>query len=901
MEQNKEYYAFISYKREDEKWAKWLQDKLEHYKFPTNLNGRTDLPKNIRPTFRDVTDSTPGLLAEEINNALCNSEWLIVICSPRAAKSPWVCKEAQTFIDLGRADHIIPFVIEGNPFSSDTATECYPEALLKLTGSNELLAANINEMGRDAAAIKVVACMFNLRFDALWQRYEREQRKRRCWIVAATILAFLCISGIAFWMYWQKQQTQMANWKMMENQTRAVTEKALEVCKNGDVFLAELLLLEVLPKDLENPERPYVTEAESALRAAEDEESSVLCRYHQLTGNYCVDSKLISNGYEKDIDVWNPEDGKLIKHYNSESVYFATYSPNRKEIAIAFGKGGSSSDVTQQEKNILIIDSKSGKRRHLLKGHTKEIISFIYSSNGKYLVSTAWDGTVRLWDVEREKCIRIFSEGFKTIPSLIGERKTPQRSSSLGFSPNGKFVATNFKEGRIEIWDTMSGECIDILKSHLGPVWSICYSPDGRYIATAGDDKDIRIWSAEDRKLLKLLKGHTKTIWNVSFSKNSKYLVSSSSDSTIRIWDVVKGECLKYKRFRTDIMRASFSEDGSKVFFSPNDKSVRMWKLSDVPSFFANRFYNHVFNQKNNIVVLVESSNLNIWDVKNQKSLLSLVWTRADGVDYCESNNCILVVSNSWKKDAKIRVWNVNTRTLVKELPFKETGAFGGSKSPAVFSPDGKNIASVGGDSIVHIWDVMTGHSIRSFKKEEYDILRYSSDGMILAATVGWKREVSLIRIQDGKTIRTLSGHKREINNILFTKDGNFLITSAYDEEIKIWDIKTGKCIKSITLGLGYISGLALSKDDKYIISISNHSSISIVDRETGISMRTVTVEDASFSYLLNDNRTLIVASSGGKISYYDFPPFQEVINNVRERFKNRQLTQEERRKYYLE
>lgn len=106
MEQKKEYYAFISYKREDEKWAKWLQNKLEHYKFPTNLNGRTDLPKNIRPTFCDVTDLTPGLLAEEIDKALRSSEWLIVVCSPRSAKSPWVCKEAQTFIDLGRADKI---------------------------------------------------------------------------------------------------------------------------------------------------------------------------------------------------------------------------------------------------------------------------------------------------------------------------------------------------------------------------------------------------------------------------------------------------------------------------------------------------------------------------------------------------------------------------------------------------------------------------------------------------------------------------------------------------------------------------------------------------------------------------------------------------------------------------
>ena len=47
MNQEKEYYAFISYKREDEKWAKWLQQKLEHYKLPSNLNGRTDLPREI--------------------------------------------------------------------------------------------------------------------------------------------------------------------------------------------------------------------------------------------------------------------------------------------------------------------------------------------------------------------------------------------------------------------------------------------------------------------------------------------------------------------------------------------------------------------------------------------------------------------------------------------------------------------------------------------------------------------------------------------------------------------------------------------------------------------------------------------------------------------------------------
>ena len=52
-----EYFAFISYRWEDEKMAKWLQEKLEHYKLPTFLREQNpDLPTHIRPIFRDKND-----------------------------------------------------------------------------------------------------------------------------------------------------------------------------------------------------------------------------------------------------------------------------------------------------------------------------------------------------------------------------------------------------------------------------------------------------------------------------------------------------------------------------------------------------------------------------------------------------------------------------------------------------------------------------------------------------------------------------------------------------------------------------------------------------------------------------------------------------------------------------
>lgn len=256
------YLAFISYKREDEKWAKWLQLKLEHYKLPTSVrNSNPSLPKRVRPIFKDTTDLSGGVLEKAIKEALDASKYLIVICSPRAVKSPWVCMEVQEFIDSGREEYIIPFIIEGEPNSLDIATECFPQNLRELTGNRELLGVNIKEMGRDAAVIKVVARMFGLYFDSLWQRWEREQRNRRRLIVGLSLLGVIIAITIIAVMFYQHR-------KMQINQARAVAHRALQLVDEGDSYLARKLLVEVLSGDNIFFKRPYVAEAEAALRYA---------------------------------------------------------------------------------------------------------------------------------------------------------------------------------------------------------------------------------------------------------------------------------------------------------------------------------------------------------------------------------------------------------------------------------------------------------------------------------------------------------------------------------------------------------------------------------------------------------------------------------------------------------
>ena len=59
MEQPKEYYVFISYKREDKKETKRLQHALEYYRLPNHLRQENpELPKFVRPVFHEIQAKT---------------------------------------------------------------------------------------------------------------------------------------------------------------------------------------------------------------------------------------------------------------------------------------------------------------------------------------------------------------------------------------------------------------------------------------------------------------------------------------------------------------------------------------------------------------------------------------------------------------------------------------------------------------------------------------------------------------------------------------------------------------------------------------------------------------------------------------------------------------------------
>ncbi len=199
------YYAFISYSREDERWAKWLQNRLETYHLPAAVRKKhADTPRRIAPVFRDKTDLSGGVLQQQLHNEMDDSRYLILICSPASAASEWVDREVRHFIDGGREGRIIPFVVAG-----EAGQAVFPPSLRRVE-EKQLLGISVQELGRTAAFLRVVSTMLGLKYDELARRHRRRMIRRYAGAAVLTAAALTAAGGV--WWYYTPHSAYYANY-----------------------------------------------------------------------------------------------------------------------------------------------------------------------------------------------------------------------------------------------------------------------------------------------------------------------------------------------------------------------------------------------------------------------------------------------------------------------------------------------------------------------------------------------------------------------------------------------------------------------------------------------------------------------------------------------------------------
>lgn len=934
MERPRDYYAFISYQRRDEKWAGWIRKRLEHYRLPSNLRKKeASLPKEIRPVFQDALELSGGILGKEIQDALGRSKFLVVICTPNAAKSPWVDKEIQTFIDSNREDQVIPFIVDGVPFSGDPETECFPPSLHALRGDEkEILGININEMGRDAAAVKVVARMFGLKFDVLWQRFERERKRRRAAIVGGVLLFALASLGVGAYIVRQNQELAAVNrevtaerdranaerdraeeansnllqandsirrqYRLIEDQkneiarerdnvkrashamqinlSRALGEKASALVDEGDAYLASILALNALP-----PRLPYTEEAEAALRKATASASTVLKSSSLTPTSLCFshDGKRIvsSWGYRYveglSLQVIDVMTGKVQRTLTGGGT--AAFDPHDERI------------VTARWNDVIVLDSQTGEILHILTGHSHPINSVAFSPDGKRIVSASDDWTVKIWD----------SRTGSLLHSLEGHQKVVE---SVSFSPDGRYVASASNDGAIMLWDVKTGERVRAFTGHTSGVTDVAFSPDGKRIVSGSYDESARVWDVKTGALLLTLKDGYELIQSCSFSPDGNSIVTGESSGVVTFWDAHNGKRLRTMTGHSGTVNdVTFSPDGNLLASAAGD-GVVLWEMEE----------------KGRTVLLGHTA-----------PLLSAAFS-PDGTKVATG-----------AEDMTVRIWDARKGSVIQTMKGHDDFVF-----HVAFSPDGKEVVSASQDGTVRVWDVVTGRDVQVIRKGDLlqtadfshdakhilvattsDIMvydraagkmlrqmeRYSNmyesaafspdDRMVVSATRDHR--ILIFDAETGLFLKSLDGHDDVVSYASFSPDGKRVVSASADHTIKIWDVKTGSLIRTLDGHSAAVAFASFSKDGKKIVSASLDHTVKVWDANSGVLLQTFgghsdLVTSATFS---PDGERIVSSSYDDTAIVWEFPDLQRLIEGTQDRFKTRPLTEEERRKYYLE
>ncbi len=433
------------------------------------------------------------------------------------------------------------------------------------------------------------------------------------------------------------------------------------------------------------------------------------------------------------------------------------------------------------------------------------------------------------YDVQtREKLLLVEhhpGEPLSKVQSLANEHVKP--ITGLAFSPSGRFLASSSQDGTIKVRELPSGRILRTLRGHSGAVNAVAYSPDGLRLATAGqDDWMVLLWPVDQPEEPRTFPLPISTFGLAMSPLGDQVVVAGyerdalpqekgaeARHGLVTLIDTKSGRWLHQIRAgKEGTTGVAYHPKGLLLATADRDGSVAVWALKDGTKFASPRCDDNVF---------------------------SVVAFSADG-------HYLAAGGGKGKGPGRVRVWESETWKVVLDRP----GPAGGVSSIAfhqkepllavlawegelnvvevpggqvrrtihtpcrtanrvVFSPpDGKSVAVVGGlesnpgavsfsgegESGVILYETETG-------RERYRIaghgwitvgLAFSPDGRRIA-TSGWND--SLIQVWDASNGRYLltiqgEGRDRELGQLAFTPDGNWLISAGgvLASKVNWWD-----------------------------------------------------------------------------------------------------------------
>ncbi|GHV96328.1 hypothetical protein AGMMS50293_26480 [Spirochaetia bacterium] len=405
-------------------------------------------------------------------------------------------------------------------------------------------------------------------------------------------------------------------------------------------------------------------------------------------------------------------------------------------------------------------------------GHSEGISSIAFSPDGRYIVSSSWDQSLKVWNIETARELRTFTginSGAVTVdwsPDTIESR-----------------IISGSWDGTITIWDARTAEIIKTFPAHTGAVSSISYNNNGEQIISGGFDGSIKIWDKNGT----FISGFDRYEAPINSVINAgKFIVSGYRDGCMKIWD---GNT-------RDIIKILNSNNGAICSLSSDAKGSII-----------------IIGYFNGAIGILDTINY------NQRIILNAHNGSVNAVDMSTDGEHIV----SCSFDKTVKIWDINTGSLIKTFTGHENSA-----TTVIFNPNGEYIVSGSWDGTIRRWyrenepgysdHVVFATNIYYFNFAAY----HPNQPLAITASTNFTNSTGLISlwdIQNGRMLKMFTAHDFPINQTAYSTDGYYILTNSFEGKIKIWDAVTTQLTAEFNSKKGEVSSAALYNNDNSVVS----------------------------------------------------------------------------------